>query len=328
MAALLENETLAAPPKVDNQGNKEVCVKAAASKAVVGGLWSGKWTNSNFDADQAYVAGLLHGDSEDSLISINPCSLDGRVLKIQDKEENNNWTEFILKIEKLEKLEFLSTWKLTKNKEYLVGRNKHCYYVEEIKEHGEKLSCLNSWGDENDPRPEISTRDLADGMIFAVSLLPLKNVVKINQDGKSADILSQQTEKKPNQQTSKVDHWNDITFAYGIVKKNFEEYGNNILRELKTGNEKKEKLKSFFLNAQMCEKLGEQSESVELDEEKSKSLYFVIAAKERTDGKIDVAHHTLEVVQNVVDDTGDSKKEDDVKAEFLEKIRKQFGGSF
>ena len=70
-------------PVVDYQGDREVCVKAAASKAIVAGLWHSKWTNSRFDADQKFVHGLLHGDRDDVLASINPTYLLGRNLNTE-----------------------------------------------------------------------------------------------------------------------------------------------------------------------------------------------------------------------------------------------------
>ena len=70
------------PPVVDDQGDRELCVKYSASKAIVNGLWHCKWTNSRFDASQDFVLGLLHGDKDDVLAAINPTYLHGRNLHI------------------------------------------------------------------------------------------------------------------------------------------------------------------------------------------------------------------------------------------------------
>ena len=105
---------------VDQQGDKNVCVKAAASKAIVTGLWHSKWTESRFDADQKFVHGLLHGDRDDKLAAINPTYLHGRNLWIQNEEENHKWKEFIMEVKELTKQDFRSTWR-NSNKEYLVG---------------------------------------------------------------------------------------------------------------------------------------------------------------------------------------------------------------
>ena len=57
---------------VDDQGDSDLCVKAAASKAIVNGLWHCKWTKSKFDADQNFVFGLLNGDKVDKLEKNQP----------------------------------------------------------------------------------------------------------------------------------------------------------------------------------------------------------------------------------------------------------------
>ena len=59
-------------PVVDHQGDMPVCVKAAASKAIITGLWHSKWTNSRFDAKQDFVLGLLHGDKDDKRVPTLP----------------------------------------------------------------------------------------------------------------------------------------------------------------------------------------------------------------------------------------------------------------
>ena len=68
-----------------DQGDRGVYVRAAASKAIVTGLWHSKWTKSRFVADQELVLGLLQADKDDILASINPTYLHGRNLKIQNK---------------------------------------------------------------------------------------------------------------------------------------------------------------------------------------------------------------------------------------------------
>ena len=144
---MADRHTFGQQAVVDHQGNRNVCVKAATSKAIVAGLWHSKWTESRFDADQKFVLGLLHGDKDDKLSAINPTYLDGRNLKIQNdrkstgiwnllgfgtkKQENHEWTEFVMEVKELTKQEFLSTWHNSK-KEYLVGYQGHCLYVERV----------------------------------------------------------------------------------------------------------------------------------------------------------------------------------------------------
>ena len=160
---------LGAIPIVDNQGDREVCVKAATSKAVVAGLEYCKWTGYRFDANQQFILGSLHGDKLDILSSINPCQLNGRYLKIKD-EETQKWSEFLLEIIAMTKAEFGVTWNC-KSKEFLVGYQGHCLYVEEIDLDGKRLLCLNSWGDKRDPRPTLLTESLEDYMLFSVELV-------------------------------------------------------------------------------------------------------------------------------------------------------------
>ena len=144
---MADTHTFEEMPVVDDQGDRGVCVKAAAAKAILAGLWHSKWTESRFDADQKFVLGLLHGDKDDILADINPTYLNGRKLRIQN-EENKNWTEFTMKVQALTKKEFHSTWRNSK-KEYLVGYQGHCLYVERVEKDGEELHCLNSHGDKN-----------------------------------------------------------------------------------------------------------------------------------------------------------------------------------
>ena len=67
-----------------------VCVRAAASKAIVAGLWHSKWTESRLDADQEVVLGLLHRHKNDNqcgnnlYLATNPTYLHGRHLRIQN----------------------------------------------------------------------------------------------------------------------------------------------------------------------------------------------------------------------------------------------------
>ena len=86
---------------------------------------------------------------DDIVAAINPTYLHGRNLRIQN-EENHKWTEFSMEVQALTKKEFLSTWSNSK-KEYLVGYQRHCLYVERMEKDGKELCCLNSWGDKNDP---------------------------------------------------------------------------------------------------------------------------------------------------------------------------------
>ena len=48
-----------------------------------------------------------------------------------------------MKVKELTKKEFRSTW-CNSNKEYLVGYQRHCLYVERVENVGEELHCLNS----------------------------------------------------------------------------------------------------------------------------------------------------------------------------------------
>ena len=66
--------------------------------------------------------------------------------------------------------QFKTSWSNGK-KEYLVGRDNHCYYVKKVKRNGEVLCCLNSWGDQHDPKPKINTQTVKDYDIFSVDLI-------------------------------------------------------------------------------------------------------------------------------------------------------------
>jgi len=76
-----------------------------------------------------------------------------------------------MEVKELTKKEFLSTWHNSK-KEYLVGYQGHCLYVERVKRDGGELHCLNSWGDKNNPSPIIPTQRVTDNHIFSMELLP------------------------------------------------------------------------------------------------------------------------------------------------------------
>ena len=172
-----DTHTLEQPTVVDQQGDRGVCVKAAASKAILAGLWHSKWTKSRFVADQEFVIRLLQEDKDDKLAAINPTLLHGRNLGIQNeekctgscfllcfgtqKQENSKWAEFVTEVKGLTKKEFLSTWHNSK-KEYMVVYQGHCLYVERVEKDEEELCCLNSWGDKNDPTPMIPTQRVSD----------------------------------------------------------------------------------------------------------------------------------------------------------------------
>jgi len=182
-----DRDVLSEQPWVNNQGDKGICVRAALCKPIVAGLEKKKWIEYRFDAGQEFVLGLLMGDRDDTYEASDPCDLNRRVLRIKNRLDNK-WTTFRMEVISMTKDWFRQTWR-DSNKEYLVGHKGHCYYVEEVKNDGELLCCLNSWG-KKDPTPEKETKEIADDMLFSVQLFPeptkeeLKLAESIIQEGK------------------------------------------------------------------------------------------------------------------------------------------------
>ena len=78
---------------IDNQGDRNICVRSLISKAITNGLYFGKWTKGSFLVDQQFVLGTLLGDRFDTLDECAPVDLKGRILRLQN-HATKRWSEF------------------------------------------------------------------------------------------------------------------------------------------------------------------------------------------------------------------------------------------
>ena len=103
---------------IDNQGDRNICVRSSISKAITNGLYFGKWTKGSFPVDQQFVLGTLLGDRFDTLDECVPVNLKGRVLRLQNYT-TKRWLEFYLEVIMMSKKQLLKGTNENQN-EYLV----------------------------------------------------------------------------------------------------------------------------------------------------------------------------------------------------------------
>ena len=83
-------------------------------------------------------------DEDDGLEMINPTDLNNKKLKLQNMVDKK-WIEFLLTVEELDKKSFLNSL-VDKSKEFTLGIEGHLLYIEHIEDDGKTLSCINSYG--------------------------------------------------------------------------------------------------------------------------------------------------------------------------------------
>ena len=94
---------------------------------------TGKRFADDFNGNETIIKDLKKGYYHTINVSVQKCSID----------------DFKQNVSKIKAGKFVLDRKAQKD-----GKGKHCLYAAKWKDN--KIHCINSWGNENDPKPEIS----------------------------------------------------------------------------------------------------------------------------------------------------------------------------
>ena len=165
-------------PRPDNQGRLALCVRSGISKCAVGQFWKKKAVKGKrIDIKQDSVMHALVNIHKVRFLSIFLtfllflCSTfklikqDGKTKRVPDfhlkdfmaKDENAEWWDTTIFITEI--LEHEMETELRNNMdsyEYVMGAQGHCMYVHKYDPEENRVVCINSYGDKDDPYPFVN----------------------------------------------------------------------------------------------------------------------------------------------------------------------------
>jgi len=156
--------------RVNNQGSAETCSLMSVAKAVANGFHTKKFHDDKIDLKQDCIktALLTITKDEKTLEPKHPTAFDGKTIAIQD-QISHHW-KIILFVTAISMNDFIldtktsDTRKSTKSGkkksfEHLIvtnlGNGPHCMYVSSFDYKTDTITCMNSWGESNNPKPMV-----------------------------------------------------------------------------------------------------------------------------------------------------------------------------
>jgi len=155
--------TPSAPAGVDDQGNANTCSLFALSKAVCNGFETKKFVPGYLDFNQETTRNILMNKVQGSTVlnSRFPTDFDGIIFTIQDKK--NEYYSTTIGVNDISVGDFGSDRSTNDRFEHLIvtnlGNGPHCLYVDSHDPVRNKITCINSHG-QNNPNPVVSMKNV------------------------------------------------------------------------------------------------------------------------------------------------------------------------